>query len=149
MPLKKTTSFVFITSLSVIILCSAIYFLSYQSSLVPKVGKTKDYVANQIISPKKAHYFINGNDYEVAVFTSTTVFSVLQDLSQKENFTITYKVYPEMGILVQGINGLINGTDDMYWQYWVNDSLEDVACDKRFLKAGDAVEWRFESVPAF
>jgi len=53
-----------------------------------------------------------------------------------------------MGVFIESINGVKNGTDGRYWQYWVNDKLGEVAADKKEIKGGDKIEWRFE-VPAF
>ncbi|MDD5738350.1 MAG: DUF4430 domain-containing protein [Candidatus Pacebacteria bacterium] len=152
MTTKKIISITFLVVISIGILVSGIYFLSLQSSQL--AGKK---IAQQIVSSnllaKDIDYKINNGqevkDYKVDFVASSTVFSALQSLGQKEKFTVTYKIYPEMGVLVQGINGLVNGTEDKYWQYWVNDVLGDVACDKKFLKAGDKVQWKFEIAPVF
>ena len=34
-----------------------------------------------------------------------------------------------------------------YWQYYINNTLGDVAADKKVLEEGDKLEWRFEEVP--
>ncbi len=48
---------------------------------------------------------------------------------------------------MESIAGVPNGKDGKYWQYYVNDKLGEVAADKKEVKAGDRVEWRFEKVP--
>jgi hypothetical protein len=52
-----------------------------------------------------------------------------------------------MGVLVKSIDGVENGTDNKYWQYWVNGELPMVAADKKEVEAGDRIEWKFESSP--
>lgn len=161
---KKFLSITFLIFFSVCILIAGVYFLSTQSSRLSTVEKAQDLLNQSQDQPQaitrqpeqeqqQASYIItNGQDiqnYEIVLATSTTVFSALQDLSQQEKFTVTYKVYPEMGVLVQGINGVVNGTDDKYWQYWVDGILGEVAANKKLLKAGDKVEWKFDIVPAF
>ena len=76
-----------------------------------------------------------------------TVFSLLEKLAQRENFKIEFTIYKEMGVLVESIDGVHNGTDNKYWQYWVNGELPMVAADKKEIKEGDKVEWKFASSP--
>ncbi len=151
MTTKKIVSVAFLILFSVCILIAGIYFLGYQSTSLSK-EKAQELAAQNFVA-KKASYIINNSgdarNYEITVEASTTVFSILESLGQEEKFTITYKVYPEMGVLIQGINGVVNGTENKYWQYWVNDILGEVACDNKFLKAGDKVEWKFDTVPTF
>lgn len=78
---------------------------------------------------------------------NATVFSLLEDFSKKENFEMKYNNNYKYGIFVESIIGIKNGQDGLYWQYYVNDKLGEVAADKKEVKAGDKVEWRFEKVP--
>lgn len=73
-----------------------------------------------------------------------TVFGALKDLSQKENFELKYNNNYSFGVFVESIAGVPNGKDGKYWQYYVNDKLGEVAADKKEVKTGDRVEWRFE-----
>ena len=54
-----------------------------------------------------------------------------------------------MGVFVKSIDGLEGGTDDKWWQYWVNDKLGEVAADKKMVEPGDKIEWKFEIPPQF
>jgi len=106
-----------------------------------------DFLAKDI-----AYKINNGQEskeYKLDYSASSTVFSALQIIGQKENFVVAYKTYPEMGVLVESIGGVINGQNNKYWQYWVNETLGEVAADKKFLKAGDRVQWKFDIAPAF
>lgn len=94
-------------------------------------------------------YIINkGNGdvlyYEIVPSEDSTVFSLLKELSQRENFELESTLYEGMGVFVESIDGLRNGTQDKYWQYWVNDELPQVAADKMQIKKNDVIEWRFE-----
>jgi len=79
----------------------------------------------------------------LAISKDSTVFSLLEDFSKKENFKLESKEYKDMGILVENIDGVKNGTDNKYWQYWVNGELPMVSADKKEVKKGDEVEWKF------
>jgi hypothetical protein len=145
MSTKKILSIAFLVVFSACILTAGTYFLSKQSSQLIKISG--DFLAKDIV------YKINNGqetkEYKFDYVASSTVFSALQDLGQKEKFTIIYKDYPEMGVLVESIGEITNGQDGKYWQYWVNDILGGVASDKNFLKPGDKVEWKFDIAPAF
>ncbi len=95
-------------------------------------------------------YIINkGNGdvlyYEIVPSEDSTVFSLLKELSQRENFELESTLYEGMGVFVESIDGLRNGTQDKYWQYWVNNELPQVAADKMQIKKNDVIEWRFEA----
>jgi len=87
----------------------------------------------------------NGNikSYKISFSKDSTVFSLLEELAQKENFKIDFTVYQGMGVLIKSIDGVENGTDNKYWQYWVNGELPMVAADKKEVKVGDKIEWKF------
>ena len=100
------------------------------------------------ISQERALYIIdNGSDdikaYQVLPSRASTVFSLLEEIATGENFKIESKTYQEMGVFVESIDGVKNGTDNKYWQYWVNGELPMVAADKKEAKGGDRVEWKF------
>jgi hypothetical protein len=100
------------------------------------------------IQEKKALCLINKgngeiNSYKIAPSENSTVFSLLEELSARENFKIKFTVYQEMGVLIKSIDGVENGTDNKYWQYWVNGELPMVAADKKEVKVGDKIEWKF------
>jgi hypothetical protein len=104
------------------------------------------------IREKRVAYIINkGNgiidSFKISPSQNSTVFSLLEELSQRESFKIEFTFYQGMGVLVKSIDGVENGTDNKYWQYWVNGELPMVAADKKEVKAGDRIEWKFESSP--
>ncbi len=80
---------------------------------------------------------------QMAISEDSTVFSLLKDLSVKENFKLESKEYKGMGMLVESIDGIKNGTDNKYWQYWINGELPMVAADKKTVEKGDKIEWKF------
>ncbi|MDI6602793.1 MAG: DUF4430 domain-containing protein [Patescibacteria group bacterium] len=90
----------------------------------------------------------NISQYQIEITDNSTVFSLLEELAERENFEIEMSFYPEMGVFVESINGLKNGTAGKFWQYWVNGELPMIAADKKRVKAGDIIEWKFIS-PSF
>lgn len=80
---------------------------------------------------------------------STTVFDALKNVADKNKFEIKYNNNYSFGVFIESIAGIKNGDGNKYWQYYVNSKLGDVAADKKEIKAGDVVEWKFERVPEF
>lgn len=85
----------------------------------------------------------NVNLYQIIPPESLTVFSLLEELAQRENFKIEFTIYEGTGALVESIDGVRNGTDNKYWQYWLNEELPMTAADKKEIRGGDKVEWKF------
>jgi len=89
----------------------------------------------------------NISSYQVIPLKDSTVFSLLEELARINNFEVESKIYQGMGVFIESIAGIKNGTNNKYWQYWVNDELPMVAADKKEIKEGDRVEWRFAPFP--
>jgi len=101
----------------------------------------------------KVLYVIDKGDgkvshYQMVPFDDSTVFSLLEELAKENNFPIETTFYPGVGVFIESIDGVKGGTDNKWWQYWVNNKLGEVAVDKKEVKPGDEVEWRFD-VPFF
>ena len=106
---------------------------------------------NEEIAAKKALYIINKGEKDliqsqIVTFQDSTVFTLLQKLTERENVEIESTFYKGMGIFVESIDGLKNGAEGKFWQYWVNGELPMVAADKMSVKGGDTIEWRFEII---
>lgn len=104
------------------------------------------------IQQKKVSYIIdkgnqNINSYQISFSHNSTVFSLLEELAKRENFKVESKVYEGMGVFVESIDELRNGTENKYWQYWVNGELPMMAADKKEVTGGDKVEWKFAPSP--
>jgi len=89
-----------------------------------------------IAGNKEKVYELNGISNKLTVFDVT-----------KENTDLEYNNNYDFGVFIESINGIKNGDEGKYWQYYINDKLGDSAADKKNLEDGDEVEWRFEEVP--
>lgn len=86
------------------------------------------------------------------VFTKTIVpinanETVLQ-LLQAENaihpsIALQTKTYKGLGTMVTAMGGIMNGTQNEYWQYQVDGTLPQVGADALLLHPGDSVTWFF------
>jgi len=83
-------------------------------------------------------------EYQLEITGESTVFALLEELAVREGFEVKTTLYPEMGVFVNSIDGFEGGTDNKWWQYWVNGKLGEVAADKKGVKEGDIIEWKFE-----
>lgn len=106
---------------------------------------------SKVVSEEKITYILNKGDentisYQISLSENSTVFSLLEKLAEDEIFVIETTTYPEMGVMVESIDGYKNGTDNKYWQYWVNEELPMVAADKKNVSKGDKIEWKFEAI---
>jgi hypothetical protein len=75
-----------------------------------------------------------------------TVFGALQTASRAANFTFNSEWYPNFrSHRVNEIAGVHDGTDNRYWQYYVNGQYLDKGADLVGLSDGDVVKWEFRS----
>jgi len=94
-----------------------------------------------IISNDTLTYVVTGQE------SGQTVFDALKQLSNNgKALELKYNNNYKYGVFVESIGGVKNGDGGKYWQYYVNGKLGDVAADKKEVKTGDKVEWRFEKV---
>ena len=76
---------------------------------------------------------------------NATVADFLFECAYHYDFTVEAEYWPSYdAIFVEAINGLENGEDGMYWQYYINGEYGNLGADKQPLKNNDIVEWRFE-----
>ncbi len=137
----------------IVIFLGAVSFFSFNYFKKDNFGSDKNTAINGV-AEKEITYIINKgekgvNQYQIEeISEKETVFSLLEKLAQKENFELKTKSY-DFGIFINSIDKVENGENNKYWQYWVNDKLGEVAADKKDVKFGDKVEWKFEVPPQF
>ena len=76
-----------------------------------------------------------------------TAFDLLKEGAGKLNLAVETKTY-DIGIFIEAIGNKKNGQGGKYWLYYVNKETAPVAADKKELKDGDVVEFKFEK-PSF
>lgn len=75
-----------------------------------------------------------------------TAFDVLEMGAGELGLELKTKTY-DMGIFIEAIGKKENGQDNKYWLYYVDGEMPQVAADKKKIKAGDKVEFKFEASP--
>ena len=84
----------------------------------------------------------------LVAYPDDTVFLILERSLSRKILSFEYTYYEEFdAILIDSINGVANGEDGKYWQYYVNGDIPMVGADKYAVSNGDYIEWRFEIVP--
>ena len=72
---------------------------------------------------------------------ASTVFDALQQVATQKHIPLKTKQY-DFGIFVEEIGNKPTLKDNA-WLYFVNGISGDIAADKKTLKTGDSVEWRY------
>lgn len=75
-----------------------------------------------------------------------TAFDLLKEGAGRLNLSLETKTY-DMGIFIEVIGDKKNGQEGKYWLYYVNDEMPMVSADKKEIKPGDKVEFKFEESP--
>jgi hypothetical protein len=75
-----------------------------------------------------------------------TAFDLLKNKADESNLVLKTKTY-DIGILIEAIGEKENGQDGKYWLYYVNGEMASVSADKKEIKPGDKIEFKFEKSP--
>ncbi len=84
--------------------------------------------------------------FEVKVEEEMTTFDLLKSKTEELNIVLETKTY-DFGVLIEAIGDKKNGEDGKYWMYYVNGEMPVVAADKKEIRLGDKVEFKFEKSP--
>jgi len=85
-------------------------------------------------------------NFEAEFKEGLTAFNLLEEGIEKLGLTLKTKTY-DMGIYIEAIGDKENGEDGKYWLYYVNEEMPSVAADKKEIKPGDKIEFKFEKSP--
>lgn len=79
--------------------------------------------------------------YSIEVTEDSTAFSLLKNISEKENIPLKTQQY-DFGIFVKSIGGY-ESSAEMSWIYFVNGESGTIAADQMKVNPGDTVEWKY------
>jgi hypothetical protein len=75
---------------------------------------------------------------------NTTVYGLTMAAARAGNFTVDSTYYGQYDSnLITAINGVENGHDDRYWQYWVNGAYAEAGADTQPVHNHDVIAWKF------
>lgn len=86
-------------------------------------------------------------EFEFAIFSTTTAFDLLKQVEMLSGLAVESKDHGDMGMFIEAIGGVKNGTDNKYWLYYLNGKMPLVSASKQLVNPGDRVEFRFEKSP--
>lgn len=116
----------------------------YHLLQIPHIPREKN-VKNVLGEQSIPHVTVLLNDENRSVtyadISAATVFDALSQVAEKNHIVIKTKQY-DFGVFIESINGKESGKD-YAWLYFVNGKAGDVAADKKMVKTGDTVEWRY------
>jgi hypothetical protein len=87
----------------------------------------------------------NSTPWNVSVrLENGTVFGALGKAASSANFTFKSEWYPNFrSHRVNEIAGVRDGTDNRFWQYYVNGVYMGTGADQTAVSDGDTVRWEF------
>ncbi len=142
---KKNKPVIVVVSLIIVAIILLLVFLNGTKTASKNIVQPKPDLSSVSNNPSEINpdfsYPFNIKD------GNSNVFSGLLIYSGENGFKVEYNNDYDFGVFIESIKGIKNGDEGKYWQYYVNGTLGDVAADKKILKNGDIVEWRFEKVP--
>lgn len=84
--------------------------------------------------------------FEAKFEAGMTAFDLLKEKTGESNISLKTKSY-DIGIMIEEIGDKKNGESGKYWLYYVNGEMPPVAADKKEIKPGDKIEFKFEKSP--
>ncbi len=84
-------------------------------------------------------------DMPMEVSDGATALSILKEAAEVEEFAIETKSYEGLGVMVESVAGMINGTNNTYWQYDVNGVAPQIGADGYVVQPQDTVRWHFSA----
>lgn len=80
-------------------------------------------------------------DIEYITYTGVNGEDALTTLKGINNSVVTKT--SDFGEYVESINGLVGGTDDKYWSFFVDEKLSDVGAGSYIANGEEKIEWKF------
>jgi len=85
----------------------------------------------------------NVKTFEIDFNSGMTAFDLLKNKAEELDLTLETKTF-DIGVLIETIGNKKNGDENKYWLYYINDEMPMVAADKKEIKPGDKIEFKFE-----
>lgn len=145
--MNKIKIFLIVGPVAVFVICGWLG-LSYNNSHLVQLGNNE--IPSENIADKISLIINSGEgavrNFDTELREKITAFDLLKMETEKAGINLRTKSY-DMGIMIEAIGDKENGESGKYWLYYVNGEMPQVAADKKELKAGDKVEFKFEKSP--
>ena len=146
--MKKSNIFIGIGIGIIIIVSGWIIFPDRIEQLISQeeIGIPQETIKKEVVSLVIDDTEGTPQTFEVEFTKGMTAFGALKNKTDEFNIALKTKTY-DIGIFVEAIGDKENGQDEKYWMYYVNNEMPMIAADKKEIKAGDKVEFKFEKSP--
>lgn len=114
----------------------------FDAAITPTSGQVAG-VAVEVASVTIDRGNSNSISYELEVLEETSVLDALELAVEEYGLELKTTEY-DFGTLVDGIGGMIGGSENQYWLYYVNDAMALNSVDTQIIAPGDAIEFRYE-----
>jgi hypothetical protein len=136
--MKKIIIFSVITA-TILLISGSAKFLNKKTD-ISQIGKEKN-VNMTINDGEKNILNISAESEE-----EKTVLDLLGKKTAELGLSLKTKNY-DIGVFVEAIGNNENGQNGKYWLYYVNGEMPQISVDKKEIKPGDKIEFKFEKSP--
>lgn len=103
-----------------------------------------DLSSDQITVKLRLNYGTGDVDEYTIKTSNATVYSVLMNAAEKNDFEVESTYYEEFdSYLIESINS-VEGSADMFWQYYLNGEMGMAGANSQFVQDNDIIEWKYE-----
>jgi len=143
--LKKTSILIGIGTVIIISILAVLLNKVDQPAYQEEAGVSQENIKQEVVlvvddgegSPKT---------FEAKFEAGMTAFDLLKEKTEESSMVLKTKSY-DIGLMIEAIGDKKNGESGKYWLYYVNGEMPQVAADKKEIKVGDKVEFKFEKSP--
>lgn len=140
-----------VTALSRTIILIAVFFIGvYVGGLEKESSTVTEDTVEMIEGEESVSIMIDyGNGTlntfsDIAVTSTSSVFDILDTVTRENDIEFVYKDFGgELGVFVNSIGGVGQGTEDAWWQYWVNNEYGEVGVSSFVVEPEDVIEIKF------
>ena len=128
-----------------ILMIFLVYFFS-----VSNIFSTTVETENKTI--QKIQVNISSQTWNISFTSFNTSNITVADILYECAYFYDFSIEPEFfsghdSFFITSINGIQNGENNSYWQFYVNEEYANKGCSQYYLKSNDIVEWKFQESP--
>jgi len=108
--------------------------------------KTRQYKKSKLIFHlKNGTFHLQFTSFNTS---NITVSDILYECAYFYEFSIGTEFFSGYdSFFITSINGIQNGENNSYWQFYVNEEYANKGRSQYYLKSNDLVEWKFQESP--
>ena len=140
-----------ITIISQLIIALAIFFggVYIGASITPQVQDTAQ-IRKGNEQAQSVSLMIDYGEGDITSFLNIpleegeSLFDVVKSTTEENNIPLGFKDFGgELGVFIESINGVPDGTSSKWWQYFVDNKYGEIGVSSYIVKPGDVIEFKF------